>query len=467
MDTITQGTMSPSGGTNNYNPYTGAGLNNGETVNVKTGNDVANPIPYGPSNTGTGGYPSLSQGTSSGSQFSINPSMTTNSSIYGTGPTIGDASNYRNNLESAYNSYQGLMNGYSQQLGGLTQLSPEEQSLQQQLTALNQSERQGLFNTQEQVIPMEFIQGQKAAMQQQADITRQALGENLNLAQNTRQNKLQALQAKISNLQNAYNTYFTNQKAIQDAYLNEQKLATPETDIVKTDNGSYLINKRTGEIIKSYGGGSGTGNGYDENALAYAQQYASTGMIPTGLPKGTFGAVAQIAKTLPKPDGYLADVNTGVKSSSLSSTQQDGITALYDLTKKLDELKAMRNSNVDMSIGTNGRSAYNTLRNEIIDLIARARTGAAINAQEEKTYSSKVPPPYGLIGSIGNTKIDGLKSSLSGKLDTSLNTNGLVLFGYSKIKLPDGNMYSVGQVIQNDAGQFGRVNADGSITPIS
>ena len=194
------------------------------------------------------------------------------------------------------------------------------------------------------------------------------------------------------------------------------------------------------------------------NVLAYAQQYASTGTIPTGLPKGTFGIVAQYAKEQPKPDGTLVDRGTGVKSGAVSPTQEEGIIALKDVTQKLAQLKDMPRLGGPQTV-----SNYNILRGEIVDLIARARSGAALTANEEATYKAKIPK---ITSFIGDSKIDALQSSITGKLDTELVSKGLSIYGYSKVKVGD-NDYTVGSIIQNANGQSGRINPDGSITIIN
>ncbi len=204
--------------------------------------------------------------------------------------------------------------------------------------------------------------------------------------------------------------------------------------------------------VKSSGG---LGNLDTANAVAYAQQYASTGQIPTGLPKGTFGIISQVAKELPKAPGTLVDINTGIKPSKLTSTQEDGIVALKDLKTKLADLDNMN------TVGGRGTVvAYNGLRNEIIDLLARARTGAAISSSEEALYKKKVPS---IIGFSKDAKIKSLSDSLGGKLDTILSTNGVSIYGYSKVNIPGLGEKTVGDTIESN-GHLGRVNPDGSIT---
>lgn len=206
--------------------------------------------------------------------------------------------------------------------------------------------------------------------------------------------------------------------------------------------------------------------------IAYAQQYASTGQIPTGLPKGAFGLISQYAKETPKPDGSVVDRNTGVKSSKLSSTQEDGVATLKDLTQKLDGLKSAYNDTSLLS-STAQRQSYVDQRNEVVDLLARLRTGAVINTEELNTYQAKLPELFGITQgsffganrpSVGNQKIDDLKGSLGGKLNTILDTNGLAMYGYTPVKL-GGSTYKVGDVISVN-GVTGRVLPDGSVSVI-
>lgn len=205
---------------------------------------------------------------------------------------------------------------------------------------------------------------------------------------------------------------------------------------------------------------SGT-NADPSSVLAYAQQYASTGTIPTGLPKGTFGLVSQVAKELPKNPGTLVDNNTGIKSSKISATEETGISSLYDLSKKIDDAKELYSKN-----GVVNRVEYNTLRSEIVDLLARARTGAAISASEEALYKGKIPNITWSIKPFGDIKLDGLKSSIEGKLDTTLQANGVSIYGYTKVNTPLGDK-TVGDTITLPNGASGRINPDGTITSLN
>lgn len=222
-------------------------------------------------------------------------------------------------------------------------------------------------------------------------------------------------------------------------------------------------------------------------ALAYAQQYASTGEL-TNIPKEYVGIATQAASELPKNNGAFVSTQTGVMPKDAKFV--DANSALFDLTKKLDEAHDLFKVLQDTGQTGTGASlvsfglplttiknklfpsttlqAYDTLRGEVIDLLARARTGAAINANEEKLYASKMPTDLNksfFLGPDGLNQIDNLKGSLGGKLDTNLQANQASIYGYSKVTMPNGQQYTVGDIIESN-GQKGRINPNGSITLI-
>ena len=210
------------------------------------------------------------------------------------------------------------------------------------------------------------------------------------------------------------------------------------------------------------------------NLLAYAQQYAATGQIPTGLPKGTFGVVSQTAKELPKVAGTVVDRNTGVKSSATGDALQGAYGTIYsvvELAKELKELDKERVSGivagtVGKIFGAKDQQRYLDLREQISDLLARARTGAAINATEEKRYFDLLPSRFSqpfFLGADSQVRIDNFISTVTKDLDNKTRTQGLAVYGLSTVEI-GGQKYTIGDIVSNEAGQIGRVNPDGSIT---
>src|SRR3990167_585402 len=208
--------------------------------------------------------------------------------------------------------------------------------------------------------------------------------------------------------------------------------------------------------------------------VAYAQQWASTGKIPTGLPKGSFGAVSQFAKEMPKQEGTIIDVNTGVKPD-ISEARIDGLAALYDISKKTEDLKQLQKERIGGIVagvtgkifGSAAQQRYIDLRTEIIDLLARARTGAALTVPEEKFYTDQLPGRFTeafFLGPKAQNRLDNFATKINRALDTKLKANGASIVGFSTIKL-GGKDYKVGDIIEVN-GVKGRILADGSIALI-
>lgn len=209
------------------------------------------------------------------------------------------------------------------------------------------------------------------------------------------------------------------------------------------------------------------------SVMAYASEYAATGKIPTGLPKGSFGTVAQIAKELPKTSGQILSGATGVTPTTDTALQQ-GIGALYSATqlaKQLKELDALRSDGIIAGtlgkvFGSEEQQRYVDLKTQITDLLSRARSGAALNATEEARYSGMLPgrfsEPLGL-GVDPSLRIDNFINALTDDLSNKASAQGWVVNGVSKVDI-NGSKYTVGDVIKNGNGQTGRVNSDGTIT---
>lgn len=224
---------------------------------------------------------------------------------------------------------------------------------------------------------------------------------------------------------------------------------------------------------------SGAASALGDQALAYAQQYAATGQIPTGLPKGTFGVVSQVAKELPKQKGEIVSAATGVHPAQ-DTTYADALSSLasaIQLTQRLKELDDKRIGGVisglantvgiSGAIGLNGEQNYDDLRTQITDLLARARSGAAINDTELRTYEAMLPgtysEPFGL-GTDSQQRINNFQNALTNDLTQKASAKGWSIYGFSKVKI-NGQDYTVGDIIDN-GNQKGRVNPDGTITII-
>jgi len=208
--------------------------------------------------------------------------------------------------------------------------------------------------------------------------------------------------------------------------------------------------------------------------IAYAQQYASTGTIPTGMPKGTFGVISSVAKELPKQEGEVLDAKTGVKSSSVPATVQDDFATLYNIKKSLEKLKKLDEERIGGVVsgtlgkvfGSDDQANYLTVRKGIVDDIQRMQSGAALTEEEQEFYKDYLPGRYSEsfgFGQDSKKKIENFESLVNDKLANKAKNYGLPIYGFSKVQTPAGEK-TVGETIVAPNGTSGRVNADGSIT---
>jgi len=220
--------------------------------------------------------------------------------------------------------------------------------------------------------------------------------------------------------------------------------------------------------------GIGESLGTDAASLiAYAQQYAADGKIPTGIPKGSFGIIAQIAKETPKQKGQIIDVNTGVvpTGDTTLATSLAGLSSVVDLAKQLKELDKERIGGVlggvtGKVLGSSAQTKYLDLRSQIIDLLSRARSGAALTIQEEERYSKMLPGRFSesfFLGADSDVKIDNFIRNISSDLDNKARAKGWAVYGISTVDTPAGKK-TVGETVELPNGVKGRINADATVT---
>lgn len=224
---------------------------------------------------------------------------------------------------------------------------------------------------------------------------------------------------------------------------------------------------------------NGNGALNSPDVMAYASQYAATGDL-SNIPEKYRSLAIRAAKELPKNAGTLVSNSTNVSPKG-NDKFIEGAAASLDIIKKLEEAKTLFSTiqgRGETGFGFGIREtynalnpsaelqAYNTLRKEFTDLLARARTGAVINAEEEARYASYLPGTLNksfFLGPSGVQKIDNLKGLMESKLNTALSAQGASIYGYTKIKQPDGKDYTVGEVYDFN-GTKGRMNPDGTVT---
>lgn len=192
---------------------------------------------------------------------------------------------------------------------------------------------------------------------------------------------------------------------------------------------------------------TGVGDG-GASAAALATEYASTGKLPSASDMkaaGTnAGEVMRISQALPKAKGAVIDVNTGTKPA-IGDAKIEGFANLYDITNKIAIAKEQFNNIAAKGLisglistvrPTADQQAYLNTRKEITDLLARARTGAALTASEEKFYTDMMPSIYNrtaFLGSSGKNQLNNFEKNITGTLKTKLQANGADIIGRKEI----------------------------------
>lgn len=243
--------------------------------------------------------------------------------------------------------------------------------------------------------------------------------------------------------------------------------------------------------------------------IAYASDYASTGKLPTAssLPKGiSVGSIAELARSMPKPDGAIVSTPTGVPSSTLNADQTKAITAMNEIVndtlpfmmQKWEEAQRTNLGGTGLVGGiasklvpSQAMTEYEQARDEFLSKLLVARSGAAVTEQEYARYAALVPGSFNNslgIGANGDVKLKSLDNLMVTNFDNYLSSNQLSVYGYSKIDVPARDVQipfqtaygiqninltdpakklTVGEVIENEYGQQGIVLPDGTISLIN
>ena len=360
--------------------------------------NTSGPTTPPPSTSGTTGTPTSTPTTTT---------TPTNSSVFpstylGNNTSNYDIKSYLDNLTNLYNSYNtnygNLSNAYTSALTP----SAEETALTNDINNLNASERQGLANTENKVIPMEFIVGQQAQIQKQAALDRLSKSESLQALTGQRLGRLDALKAqlgfednrfeKLLGLQKEFNDISKSQRdearttlgdiinysqgksfdeldpESQQAIINSTansplslglvkqgmeraKLAFQDeqtknragmTDTVKLDNGqTVLIDKSTGKVIKNLGGGSDTGIGGGGNSLLNPQYEKALSVI-LGSSKFTKENKADVINAIRSGQDPITVIKNKAKDI-LGATEGTKLTNYETANKQLDDVKNLLN----------------------------------------------------------------------------------------------------------------------------
>jgi hypothetical protein len=205
---------------------------------------------------------------------------------------------------------------------------------------------------------------------------------------------------------------------------------------------------------------------------------ASTGKLPSptevkasGL---SVGQVAQMAREIPQPKGFIVSTSTGVKDQKTPATEQQDFQKLYNITqnvKRLAELDKKRIGGIAAGVlgkigGSDIQSEYVAVRKSIVDDISRMQSGAALTEDEVAFYEDYLPgrfsEPFG-IGQDSNVVIQNFSNIMNNRLQERLASNGLSIYGYSTVDA-GGKSYTIGDVIETEDGKRGVVLPGGKIS---
>lgn len=130
---------------------------------------------------------------------------------------------YRNQLQNNFDAFHAAQQPLQQQLYTATQFSPQELQAQQAMVNFTNSYNSGTNNILSRPEPLEFQQGQQAALNRDASLQQSALSSGLNYLENIRQNNIQAINSQIGlNQQNYQNQLGVNTTAMNFGLQNAQ-----------------------------------------------------------------------------------------------------------------------------------------------------------------------------------------------------------------------------------------------------
>ena len=264
----------------------------------------------------------------------------------------------------------------------------------------------------------------------------------------------------------------TLQDTLESANEKIKNSSVYKTEIASLSSDVAYKNAQTRKIQKEL-----DSSGLDVSAsdlMAYAQQYASTGAIPTGLPKGTFGMVARAAMEMPKANGTIVNKITGVADSKTPSTEQQDYSRLVNIKNNIVRLKELDDKRIGGIIagtlgkvfGSAAQSEYLSVRKAIVDDMQRMQSGAALTPTETAFYEDYLPGRTSeslFLGQDSAKKIVNFENVITNRLNERLDANNLSIVGYSTVEI-NGQKYKVGDIVTNSQGQTGRVNPNGTIT---
>ena len=310
---------------------------------------------------------------------------------------------YNTNLWKTIANVVPQMSGQSQELQtqknnlGVPQMNQQLQDLSNQVlqrsAELNQSDvslAQGLQNIQDQAIPMQFITGQQASMQNQAQLARavkvsninmlnavaQSVQGNISLAQQTAQD---AVDLKYAPIKDMYNTLIAQQQAIQPLLTSAEKRISDQQSAVYELQKQMATQKATNEknfmdmIVKAPTEYGATPEQIGKAISIYNQ---------TGDPIQAFAGMSGADQFI---QSY--NISTGIRNYNNSGLGQPTIESGFTLNDFKKGISTIESSNNYKAIGpatSTGDKAYGKYQvmGANIPSWTKAATGTAMTAQQ-------------------------------------------------------------------------------------
>lgn len=233
-------------------------------------------------------------------------------------------------------------------------------------------------------------------------------------------------------------------------------LSTPNTSVVKLDNGTtLLIDTKTGKTIRNFGGGGGGGVDLPANTPEALKGLVSIGSLVGGF--SSVNAQKMFLKNLSDlaargdekglAEKIIGQALANIPDADTRKRVSSGFTISKELTRLgglLDQYEAQggetgllrgKKQDVLQRLGKVGDPELASIGTQILntlDLLVRARTGAALTESEEAFYK-KILPSTGNVGDLNEALISGLKTSLMADVENNL-INNITTEGFNMVR---------------------------------
>lgn len=340
------------------------------------------------------------------------------------------------------------------------------------ISDLNDQLKKSLYNEDGRVIPMTFISGRKAAINRNLSIQigeqtalLQGLNGELERAENTLKETMATHKEALSYKTNSMNILFdmAKTKATEEEKLalekrqrefQRQQAAASRAHAVRMKKMSYAMEQGWGyqdtmDVVNGKKSASSVSakyenekKEYDNNLLnAVAMQYIKDGSINTTIYKElqsqgyNLADVQKIARDS-QSKGSVVDKNTGGKTTMSSETMKR-VNGMRFINQQLEKLKSISDEVGNSSwrrMGSKTKAEYNKIYDNVVDKLARLRTGAALTADEETYYKTLLPGFHTTNHVYGASRSDYLQTMINTfkeDINNNLETNNAVLVGYN------------------------------------